>query len=74
MSARTFIRDTIDGRPPIQRSDISIAHKKLEEMTDEELVARVAALEEEERAALRLSATARASGVANQQQNQELGT
>ena len=67
------IRDTIDGRP-IQRSDISIAHKKLEEMSDEELAARIAALEEEERAALRLSATARASGVANQQQNQELGT
>ena len=58
----------------MQRSDISIAYKKLEEMSDEELAARIAALEEEERAALRLSATARASGVANQQQNQELGT
>ena len=30
----------IDGRP-IQRSDISIAHKKLEEMSDEELAARM---------------------------------
>jgi hypothetical protein len=46
--AQTFIRDTMDGKP-IQRSDISIAqqHRPPEELSDEELAARVAELEEE---------------------------
>jgi hypothetical protein len=47
-SAFTFIRDTMDGKP-IQRSDISIAqqHRPSEELSDEELAARIAELEEE---------------------------
>jgi len=46
--AFTFIRDTMDGRP-IQRSDIHIAqqHRPSEELSDEELAARIAELEEE---------------------------
>jgi hypothetical protein len=46
MQAQSFIRDTMDGKP-IQRSDISMAHqhKPGEQMTDEELAARIAELE-----------------------------
>jgi len=49
VSAQTFIRDTMDGRP-IQRSDISIAqqHRPSEELSDEELAARIAELEAEQ--------------------------
>jgi hypothetical protein len=48
VSAQTFIRDTMDGKP-IQRSDISIAqqHRPSEELSDEELAARIAELEAE---------------------------
>src|ERR1700750_1727043 len=48
MQARSFIRDTMDGKP-IQRTDISVAHqnRNIEEMTDEELAARIAELEDE---------------------------
>ena len=47
-AAFTFIRDTMDGRP-LQRSDISIAqqHRRSEELSDEELAARIAELEAE---------------------------
>jgi hypothetical protein len=46
--AQVFIRDTMDGKP-IQRSDVAIAqqHRKIEELNDEELAARIAELEEE---------------------------
>jgi hypothetical protein len=49
VSARTFIRDTMDGKP-IQRSDILIAqqHRRSEELSDEELAARIAELEAEQ--------------------------
>ncbi len=43
--------DTMDGKP-VQRSDIAIAHQNRspEELSDEELAARIAELEDEERA------------------------
>lgn len=46
MQAQSFIRDTMDGRP-LQRSDISVAqqHRQSEELSDEELAARIAELE-----------------------------
>jgi Family of unknown function (DUF5681) len=46
VSAQTFIRDTMDGKP-IQRTDMAIAYenRKPEEMTDEQLAARIAELE-----------------------------
>jgi len=48
VAAQSFIRDTMDGKP-IQRSDISIAqqHRNSEELSDEELAARIAELEAE---------------------------
>ena len=51
VSAQVFIRDTMDGKP-LQRSDINDAHQNQspEEMSDEALAARIAELEDEERA------------------------
>ena len=51
VSAQVFIRDTMDGQP-LQRSDINVAHQlqSPEEMSDEALAARIAELEDEERA------------------------
>src|SRR5262249_36330336 len=49
MAAQTFIRDTMDGKP-IQRTDMAIAHqssRSSEELSDEELAARIAELEAE---------------------------
>jgi Family of unknown function (DUF5681) len=46
--AQTFIRDTMDGKP-IQRTDAVIAHQSNrsgEELSDEELAARIAELED----------------------------
>jgi hypothetical protein len=46
-AALSFIRDTLDGKP-IQRTDAVIAHQSNragDEMTDEELAARIAELE-----------------------------
>jgi hypothetical protein len=46
VSAQTFIRDTMDGKP-LQRSDVSIERRNEnpEELSDEELAARIAELE-----------------------------
>src|SRR5262245_12543190 len=46
--AQTFIRDTMDGRP-IQRSDVTVERRdqSSEELSDEELAARIAELEAE---------------------------
>src|SRR5262245_47932340 len=48
LAAQTFIRDTMDGRP-LQRTDLSVTRQseKPEELSDEELTARIAELEAE---------------------------